>query len=238
MLGVPTGVKMHSAVFATTPENAGRVAAGWLADARTEWRDGEVLDLDAALLAQGIVASRLYGLARTPWRPRLIQHAKMASGNPQAELQAACADLAASLAPGCVHLFGPGTTTRLVLGCLGLEATLLGVDAVLDGEMIGRDLSEAAILALIADRPARIVAGVVGGQGFLFGRGNQQFSPAVLRRVGRDRITVVAGLDKLALLDGGALLVDTGDPAVDAMLHGHIRVQTGAGRAAICRIQS
>ncbi len=238
MLGVPTGVKMHAAVFATTPENAGRVAAAYLTDPATELRDGEVADGDEALLPSGRIATRLFGAALVPFRRGLIQQAKMAASNADADLLAACAEIAATLEPGCLYLFGPGTTTRQIMARLGFDGTLLGVDAVLDGALIGRDLTEADILRLIAGRPARIVAGVVGGQGFLFGRGNQQFSPAVLRQVGRDRIAVVASLDKLAMLDGGALHADTGDLSTDAMLRGHIRVQTGPGRAAICRILS
>jgi predicted polyphosphate/ATP-dependent NAD kinase len=235
MLGIPTGVKMQSAVFATSPENAGLLAN---ATARGEMRmrDAELLDLDESLLSSGIVSPRLTGVARVPFERRMVQQAKCRAAAPEADLQAACAALAAGLEPDVVTLFGPGTTTQLVLAQLGLAGTLLGVDAVLDGALIGRDLTEGEILRLIEGRPARIVVGVVGGQGFLFGRGNQQISAAVIRRVGPDRIAIVAGADKILCLAAGALFVDTGDADLDARLSGFRRVQTAPGQALLCRV--
>ena len=102
--------------------------------------------------------------------------------------------------------------------------------------MIGRDLNEGAILALLDRYPATIVAGVIGGQGFLFGRGNQPLSARVISRVGRECILVVAGLEKLAALDPPQLVVDTGDPAVDAMLAGWMRVRIAPGRSTLIRV--
>ena len=84
--------------------------------------------------------------------------------------------------------------------------------------------------------PATIVLTPIGGQGFLLGRGNQPISAAVLRAAGPDALLVVATADKLAALGGRALLVDTGDPALDAELAGHARVVTGDHEAAIVRI--
>ena len=235
MLGIPTGVKMHSAVFATSPENAGLLAR---AAARGEARfaDAELLDIDEALLAQGVVSTRLHAVARAPVERRLVQQAKRGAAAPEAALQAACVDLATSLEPGVIHLFGPGTTTQRVLAERGIAGTLLGVDAVQDGAVLGRDLTEAQILRLIEGRAARIVVGVVGGQGFLFGRGNQQISAAVIRRVGPDRITVIAGADKILGLDAGGLFVDTGDRDLDTLLCGYRRVRTAPGQSLLCRV--
>ena len=119
-----------------------------------------------------------------------------------------------------------------------MDGTLLGVDAVRDGRMIGRDLGEAAILKLLDAVPATVVAGVIGGQGFLFGRGNQPLSARVLGRVGRPGILVVAGLEKLTALDPPRLLVDTGDPAVDRMLAGWMRVPYGPGRSTLISVMA
>ena len=110
---------------------------------------------------------------------------------------------------------------------LGLEGTLLGVDVVRAGSVIGSDLSEREILDAVADAECRLVLTPVGGQGFLLGRGNQQISPQVLRRVGKENIVIVATAEKLSSLRGRPLLVDTGDPDTDAWLSGYYRVVTG-----------
>ena len=80
-------------------------------------------------------------------------------------------------------LIGPGTTTGAVLALLGLEKTLLGVDVVRAGACLLADADERALLELLESEDAGIVVTPVGGQGFLFGRGNQQLSAAVLEKV-------------------------------------------------------
>jgi predicted polyphosphate/ATP-dependent NAD kinase len=150
------------------------------------------------------------------------------------------------MSPATLYLLGPGTTTRAIVEALGLAKTLLGVDAVRDRELVGADLSEAQIGELLdrygggePDGPApqaRIVSTVIGGQGHIFGRGNQQLSPAVIRRVGTDHVIVVATQTKLLSLGGGPLLVDTGDPALDLELGGYAKVVTGLGERMMYRI--
>ena len=261
LLGIPAGVKMHSAVFARSADDAGEAAARFLAavsgardrtvsDAHDPsarggrhpgTHDAEIMDIDEDAVRAGRLSARLYGYARVPALKSFVQSAK--SGPPlhdDAALAAACVEIARGVDPGRLTLFGPGTTTRRVLQAMGLDGTLLGVDAVIGGRVIGADLTERQILALLDRHPgeATIVVGVVGGQGALFGRGNQQLGPAVLARVGRDGIVVVASLEKLAALGGAGLFVDTGDPAVDRMLAGHIRVHTGPGMTSIARIDA
>jgi predicted polyphosphate/ATP-dependent NAD kinase len=120
---------------------------------------------------------------------------------------------------------------------LGLQKTLLGVDAVGDGALVGRDLTEDDLLRLLQSRPeAHIVVTVIGGQGHIFGRGNQQISPAVIRRVGKDRISIIATQTKLLSLEGRPLLVDSGDPALDAELCGYVKVVSGLGERTMYRV--
>ncbi len=240
ILGIPTGVKMHSGVFATGPESAGRLAALFLGGDAGRVRIGpaEVMDVDEEALRAGRISARLFGYASVPHERRLLQNAKAGlPGRDDGALAAACNRIAAELEPGLLYLFGPGTTTRMILGARGLEGTLLGVDAVRDGRLVGTDLSERAILALL-DGPARIVVGVTGGQGFLFGRGNQQLGPKVLRRVGRENVLAVASAAKLLALAPRRLLVETGDPAVDAMLAGWLRVRTGPDQTVLMRVEA
>jgi predicted polyphosphate/ATP-dependent NAD kinase len=213
LLGIPTGVKMHSGVFAASPTAAGAAAAAYLR--APVLHDAEIAE------------DRLYGAVRVPRQPRLMLGRKTGSDPASVEAVADAVDLRG------LTLVGPGTTTQAVLRQQG---TLLGVDAVLDGEVIARDLDEAGLLALLDEHgDATLLVGVVGGQGALFGRGNQQLSPAVLRRV---RIQVIATPDKLHGLDPPWLRVDTGDEALDAELCGYIRVHTGPGRTTVMKVST
>jgi predicted polyphosphate/ATP-dependent NAD kinase len=157
------------------------------------------------------------------------------------EVEAVCAQIAHGAGPGHLLLVGPGTTAAGVLAALGLEGTLLGVDAVCDGRLVARDLGEDGLLALLDDRPrdtVTLVCGVVGGQGSLLGRGNQQLSPAVLRRIGADRLRVVAAADKLLALDPSCLRVDTGDAALDAELSGYVRVAVAPRKTILMKVST
>jgi len=227
ILGIPTGVKMHSATFATSPEAAADVVLAHLRTRRPRTRQAEVMDVDEDALRAGVVAARLYGAATVPDDRMRVQHPKArSSGDGGIE--------GLSRAVACetrgLTLFGPGTTTRRVLRHLGIDGTLLGVDAVDDGRLVGRDLDADGILELLASRAARLVIGVVGGQGYVFGRGNQQLTPAVIRRIGVERIDIIAAADKLYALEPRVLRVDTGDPELDALLAGFRRVRVDARR--------
>jgi predicted polyphosphate/ATP-dependent NAD kinase len=237
LVGVPAGVKMHSGVFAATPDAAGRAAVAYLRGA-VGAREVDVADVDEDAVREDRVGTRLYGSARVPDEPRLMLGPKTASApSPGAAVAALGRELAAEMEPGRLYLVGPGTTAAAVLAALGLRGTLLGVDAVRDGRLVGADLSEGAILAALDGAPdARLIVGLVGGQGALFGRGNAQLSPAVLRRVGRAAITMVAGLDKLLALRPAALRVDTGDDALDRELCGYVRVHVAPGRTVVMNV--
>jgi predicted polyphosphate/ATP-dependent NAD kinase len=241
LVGVPTGVKMHSGVFAATPDAAGAAASAYLRRPGPDaLREAEIADVDEDAARHDRVAARLYGSALVPRQPSLMLGAKTPSTtSADAALDALCAQLAATLPRGRLTLLGPGTTTGRVLSHLGLRGTLLGVDAVRDGDLVGVDLDEEGILALLADaHDALLLSGVVGGQGSLLGRGNQQLSPRVLRRLGRDRIQVVAAADKLLHLSPPRLRVDTGDDALDAELCGYVQVHVGPGRTIVMKIST
>lgn len=239
LLGIPTGVKMHSAVFATGPASAGRLAAEFLSDTsgRIRLADAEIMDIDEEEQRQNRLSARLFGYARVPFERRLIQHAKAASKTSgEGELDALGREIAEQMEPDVLHIIGPGSTTQNLLRHLGLEGTLLGADVVRNGELLVRDASEADLLAVLDGRTARIIIGVIGGQGFLFGRGNQQISAEVIQRVGVDNIMVVAAAEKLIALETSRLLVDTGDRQLDAELSGFIRVHTGPGQTMMLRV--
>jgi predicted polyphosphate/ATP-dependent NAD kinase len=236
VLGVPCGVKMRSAVFGTTPEAAGTAAGRFLAaPGRFPLVEAEVLDAaDAAL------ESELFALALVPRVPGRLQRGK-ASARPSDEtaLQALCESIARELEPGRIYLLGPGTTTGRILRALGVDGTPLGVDAVRDGALLARDLDEEGILRLLGDgAPAALILGVIGGQGFLLGRGNQQISARVLHRIGASNVVIVAGADKVAALDPPVLHVDLGEEEPDRVLDGYRRVLVAPERSIVLRVES
>ena len=227
VLGVPAGVKIHSAVYATTPARAGELAALFLHDrpAAVRLREAEVMDIDEDAFRDGRVSASLFGYLNVPYERSMVQCAKAGGvAGDAAVLRAIAADVVNGMAPGVVYLLGPGTTTRSVAEALGVAKTLLGVDAVRDRRLIGADLSEGKILEIIASAgplsprplparaaagrsgapgaPVRIVVTVIGGQGHIFGRGNQQLSAAVIDLVGLENVVVVASQTKLLSLGG------------------------------------
>ena len=239
-LGIPAGVKMHSGVFATTPATAGLLASKFLAGGpdAAPLGDAEIMDLDEAARLRGEISARLRGVLRSPHQGRLRQNPKAGSAPVEPEaLAALAAEVARSLEPGTLNLLGPGTTMLAVKRALGLGGTLLGVDAIRNGRPIGFNLTERELLALIeGGERARLIVSPIGGQGFVFGRGNQQISAAVLRHLGRDRIVLVSTMTKLLALGGAGLLVDTGDAALDVELAGWHRVIVGANQSTVYRI--
>lgn len=241
ILGVPTGVKMHSAVFGTSPRAAGQTAAHLLGgEPAIRLRDAEVMDLDEEALRHGRVSASLYGIARVPHARGLVQACKGAARpDDEAALDALARVIVREWPADRLMILGCGTTTRRIQRAMGFDGTLLGVDVALGGRLIAADANEAQLLRLLdraGEGGAGIVASVTGGQGFLFGRGNQQISAEVIRRVGRDNIMVVTGAAKLATLDPAVLHVDTGSAEVDTMLAGYMKIHTAPGQRMVMRV--
>ncbi|MDX1732857.1 MAG: ATP-NAD kinase family protein [Halioglobus sp.] len=230
VLGIPAGVKMHSGVFAVSPEAAGELLAV-LADAGlVGLRTAEVRDIDEEAFRHDTVRSRYYGELLVPAEGRFLQHTKI-GGREDPELVAA--DIAAWVADtveeGRLYLLGPGSTTAAIKQQLGISGTLLGVDVVRDGALLLADASEEDLLQLLESEsaPASVIVTPIGGQGHIFGRGNQQLSAAVLRRVGTENVLVIAAKSKIAALQGRPLLVDSNDPELDLAMRGYRMVTTG-----------
>jgi predicted polyphosphate/ATP-dependent NAD kinase len=121
--------------------------------------------------------------------------------------------------PDTLYIVGPGTTTRTVADLLDQKKSLLGVDLVLNKQIVARDVNEKQILEQISGKPAKIIVTPIGGQGFIFGRGNQQISSKVIRQVGLDNIVVIATKSKLDRLK--SLRVDTDDEELDCKFKSH-----------------
>jgi predicted polyphosphate/ATP-dependent NAD kinase len=221
VLGVPTGVKMHSAVFAVTPQAAARVTARFL-NGELPLREAEVMDVDEKAFREGQVSSKLYGYVLTPYETHLIQANKLASPMTESELrnQAAIAIyIIEEMKPDVIYIVGPGTTNRTIGDLLDAKKTLLGVDLFCNKKIIAHDVSEEQILEAIRGKPTQIIVTPIGGQGFVFGRGNQQLSPRVIRQVSLGNVVVVATESKMRSVK--TLRVDTGDMELDAAIRKH-----------------
>jgi predicted polyphosphate/ATP-dependent NAD kinase len=241
LLGIPCGVKMHSGIFAVSPQSAGAIMADLISSpGRISWMDdAEVMDIDEYALRQGILAPRLYGYARVPASRNLMQAAK---GGPRQDaaraLSSAAQGIVDCMDDRTLYIIGPGTSAGAVMGAAGHKATPLGVDAILNHKLVARDADDATLQNLAEGRDVRVILGVTGQQGFLLGRGNQQIGPALIAKAGRGGLIILATEDKLNALALPRLLVDTGDPDLDAELEGFVRVSTGSNREMVMRIAS
>jgi predicted polyphosphate/ATP-dependent NAD kinase len=224
VLGIPAGVKVHSAVFAVNSRSAGDLAVLYF-QKRCGIREAEVMDVDEEAFRQGIVSAKLYGYLRIPFEKRLIQGVKTPSSG--GDMEAIACEAVNRMKGNYLYVIGPGTTTRAIASKLGLNKTLVGVDVVSKGKLVSIDVNEVQLLKLLRKRNAKIIITPIGGQGYIFGRGNQQISPEVIKKVGKNNIIVVATPEKINSLRGRPFLVDTGDRTVDRMLSGYIKVITG-----------
>jgi predicted polyphosphate/ATP-dependent NAD kinase len=230
VIGIPAGVKMHSGVFASSPTAAGLLIEDWLLG-DVVMVEEEVVDVDEEEFRRGHVRHNVHGRLLTPMKPGRLQA-------PKGQVEAADDDqdkweiglhLKEMIPQGVTVILGPGSTVELAAKAMGLEKTPLGVDLLKDGELIAADVDESRILeAAEEDGELWVVVTPIGRQGYIFGRGNQQISPAVLAHVRDEHIIIVATPAKLMMTP--LLMVDTGDSGTDERLRGHRKVLTGQGR--------
>lgn len=235
VIGIPAGVKIHSAVYAINPRNAGLAAKEYLEGKITTLNESEVMDINEELFREGRVSAKLYGYMNVPASGSRIQNMKSGGGSEAGDLAGMAGYIVVNMEPDTLYIVGPGSTTRSIMEDLGLPNTLLGVDVVENNQLIASDITEGQLWELIKDpaRKVKIIVTIIGGQGSLFGRGNQQISPRIIRRVGRENVIVAATASKLIALNSQPLLVDTGDADLDAELCGYIEVVVAFGQTSI-----
>ena len=228
VLGIPAGCKIHSGVYAITPKAAGRVVEILVKGELVTLSDADVMDIDEVAFRQGTVKAKRYGEMQVPSEVRYVQAVK--NGGKETD-ELVLADIAAyvvsEMDADTLYVMGSGSTVGAVMEEMGLENTLLGVDLVEDQALVGQDLTAQQLLELTSGRETKLVITLIGGQGHIFGRGNQQLSPALIKAIGRDNIIVVATKTKLQALNGRPLICDTGDSKLDDELSGYIRVTSG-----------
>ncbi|MEN8943968.1 MAG: NAD(+)/NADH kinase [Candidatus Nanopelagicales bacterium] len=243
LIGIPAGVKMRSGVFASYPENAAQilidhVSARGAAEIHVEILDA-VTTCEHPEADQAGIGSEFFGLALTLNSRSLLQSPKLSNPHQELGVLELAVALSESFDPDVLYLFGPGRTTSLILQAAGISGSLIGVDAIYNGAIVGEDLSELEILALLESYPKSFLfLGVIGGQGFLLGRGNQQLSFPVLERIGEENIYILAGSKKLSGIVPNRLLVDLDENIEGSFLTGYREVHTSPGRTTLCSLIS
>ena len=235
VIGIPSGVKMYSSCFAITPEKGAELLCEFL-KGNCALKDAEVLDIDENAYRNGKLSISLYGHVMIPYISEMVQDSKKEYfGDERSSKEEIAEYMVENMEPDTLYIIGAGSTTAKIAEKMGLEKTILGIDAYYNGEIVGKDLSEMEILKLL-DRysKAKIIVSPIGAQGFIFGRGNQQISPEVIRKVGIENIIVVATPQKLR--ETPELHVYTGDEDTDSRFMGHIRVLSGYGRYTVKRV--
>ena len=238
VLGVPAGCKIHSGVYCVSPSAAGQVVSQMIAGELVSEMDAEVRDIDENAFREGKVIAKHYGEMRVPAELTYVQAVKMGGKEDEALV---LDDIAAYVgeiiddAPDTYFVMGSGSTVGAVMDFLGLENTLLGVDVVKQGELIASDVTASELIALTHDKPTKVILTVIGGQGHILGRGNQQLSPAFIRQIGKQNMLVVATKQKLQALNGKPLRLDSSDAMLDAELAGAFTVITGYKDKVLCQ---
>jgi predicted polyphosphate/ATP-dependent NAD kinase len=189
----------------------------------------EVLDIDEEAFRNGKLAAKLYGYLKVPKNASFLQGKKEPSNvtKPESINKEEIAQyILDNIEKDTLYILGPGTTLSTIADKMGVEKSLLGIDAVSNKELVGKDLNENGLLDLMKKyNEVKIVLTPIGGNGFIFGRASKQFTPEVLKHIGEENIIVVATEDKISRLE--CLRVDTGDAKTDNNLRGHRKVITG-----------
>ncbi|MHA1821494.1 MAG: ATP-NAD kinase family protein [Promethearchaeota archaeon] len=243
-LGIPTGVKIHSSVFAINPEYAARLTMEFLWG-EAPLRESEVLDINEEEFRNNRVVSKLYGYMLTPYSPIYTQPAKMAMPqtiDEQTNKENIAKWIVEEMEEDTLYLIGPGTTTKAIADLLKEKKTLLGVDLMHNKKIIKWDLNERDILEVLKEakekkQKVKLIVTPIGHQGFIFGRGNLQISAEVLRELGLENIIIICTKYKLSTIPERKLRADTRNPEMDKEIKGYYRVLVDYGEIQILKLE-
>lgn len=238
VIGIPAGVKIHSSVYAIKPEAAGEMIYRIVTSAEDfETNISDVMDIDEELFREGVVSAKLYGHLLTPSFEEFQRTKATGIVSEKSATEDIAATIVAEMKDDVTYFIGPGSTTVSIMDELELPYTLLGFDIVRNKELIKNDASEADLLAAKDPGHTKVILSIIGGQGYLIGRGNQQLSPKVLEGMSKEDIQMVATADKLQRLNRRPLLIDSGSPEIDEMLRGYHKILIGNARYKIYKAE-
>lgn len=222
VIAIPSGVKMFSSAFVFSAH----AAAEMINSFGDDFLEKEILDIDEKAFRENRLDAQFYGTVRVPNFQGLLQGKKSASvvdGKIKDKKKEVARYVTENMEEDCVYILGPGTTVKEIANIVGIEKTLLGIDAICNKELIGSDINEKDILKLIHEnKKIKIIVTPIGGSGFIFGRGSRQISSEVLKNIGKENIIIVSTLDKVGGLE--TLHIDSGDYEVDKSISGSVDV--------------
>jgi len=238
VIGVPAGCKIHSSVYAVTPSHAGELLSLIIKGRALALTEASVMDIDEAEFREDRVKAKLHGYLNVPAENQFMQNMKEGGiSHEEVTLQDIAAYIIETMEDDCLYLIGSGTTPKAILDELQLPVTLLGIDAIKEQQLILGDVNEKQILNLLEDhKKVHLIITIIGGQGHLFGRGNQQISPQVIKRIGMQNIVIISTPEKIQSLNGQPMRVDTGDESLNKSLYGMVPVVTGYDEKILYRI--
>ncbi|VAW50279.1 Uncharacterized protein SO_3077 [hydrothermal vent metagenome] len=243
VVGIPAGVKIHSAVYALTPVRAGELINQIINNQLMSLVDAQVMDLDEQAFREGRVVAKCYGYLSVPVDDTRMQLIKQGGLNHhELAVQDIATDVIESMQPDVYYLIGSGSTTAEIMNQLELDNTLLGVDIVQNKILVANDVDEQMILTTIKKSPAKIIVTIIGGQGHIFGRGNQQLSVKVIESIlqqskdEKENLCIIATNEKLQSLENRPMIADTGDVLLDEKLSGLYSVTTGYQQKTLYRL--
>ncbi len=242
ILGIPSGVKMHSGVFGINIKASAKILHEFI-EGNLTVGEADIMDLDENLYRKGEWKVKLYGVAKGIVEPTYVQVGK-------ASFQSVSEDyirdeLAEHIEDEMkensdyLYLFGSGGTINYISKKLEIENTILGIDAIYKNKNIGKDLNEKKILKLIDTySKAKVILSPIGAQGFILGRGNLQLSPEIIEKIGLDNIIVISTPTKIKATP--VLRVDTGDEKLDKKFQEkeYIMVVIGYRLSRVVKIQT
>lgn len=225
VLAVPAGVKMYSACFAVSPYHAGALLKDFVRGRKMTFEYREIMDIDETDLDDPSVSPVLYGFLQSLSDGIRIQKAKEVCRGDASDKELIADYIMSVMEDRFLYIIGPGGTTYCLKERLEGSGTLRGVDVAKGKRIILKDADEKNIFRLLEEgAPARIIVTCIGGNGFVFGRGNQQISPRIIRKVTKDNLILAVTKEKLLNLRGNPMLVDTGDKETDKYLCGYYKI--------------
>lgn len=231
VIGIPAGVKIQSAVFSQNPEYAGDLVYEFVKNANIKYREMEVIDLNEEDYKNRHISSTLYGYMKVPYFPKYIQNMKQSGFNTDESKSNSVADyVIKNMNDDFYYIIGSGSTAKIIMEKLNLRYELLGIDVIYQKKVVINDATENQLFRIISEKKVKIIVSPIGGQGYIFGRGNHQISDRIIMSAGKDSIIVVATDVKLLSIKDSRLKVDCENPGTNEYLKGYYNVVTGFGR--------